>query len=130
MATVALAAQAAEQAELDLVGGFHVGPLFEIKKRKPGRPQMRGQVRRDSLKHRTPPWANRDDMNALRTYRAMLQVVTGQAYDIDHIVPLHHPLVCGLHWAGNMQVLPKAINQAKSNNWWPDMPGQQEPLFK
>ena len=33
-------------------------------------------------------------------------------------------LVCGLHWVGNLQVIPAAANLAKSNEWWPDMPSR------
>jgi hypothetical protein len=39
---------------------------------------------------------------------------------VDHIVPLNHPYVCGLHWDGNLQIIPHHVNRAKSNKYWPD----------
>jgi hypothetical protein len=40
-------------------------------------------------------------------------------YEVDHIIPLYHPLVCGLHSHLNLQILPKATNQLKSNQFKP-----------
>jgi hypothetical protein len=43
-------------------------------------------------------------------------------YVVDHIVPLNHPLVYGLHNEHNLQVISKKFNAYKSNLFWPDMP--------
>lgn len=45
--------------------------------------------------------------------------------EVDHIVPLRSPLVCGLHWEGNMQVIPRLENLRKNNYRWPDMPNKE-----
>jgi hypothetical protein len=50
---------------------------------------------------------------------------TGVQHSVDHIVPLIHPLVCGLHCPANLRVIPLADNIRKSNNWWPDCPFEQ-----
>ena len=42
--------------------------------------------------------------------------------EVDHVVPLQHPLVCGLHVWHNLQVLPTGPNRSKGNRYWPDMP--------
>lgn len=40
-------------------------------------------------------------------------------WQVDHIIPLYHPLVCGLHCAENLQILSKQVNEAKSNLFCP-----------
>ena len=48
--------------------------------------------------------------------------VSGFEWQVDHIVPIRHRLVCGLHTEQNMQVIPAVVNQSKKNLYWPDMP--------
>jgi 5-methylcytosine-specific restriction endonuclease McrA len=43
-------------------------------------------------------------------------------HEVDHIVPLKSPLVCGLHVEHNLQVIPATQNRRKHNRVWPDMP--------
>lgn len=54
---------------------------------------------------------------------------TGVQHSVDHIVPLVHPTVCGLHCPANMRVIPLLDNMRKSNAHWPDMWGEQIPLL-
>lgn len=44
---------------------------------------------------------------------------TGIQHHVDHVVPLVHPLVCGLHVAHNLQVLTAADNCRKGNLFVP-----------
>jgi hypothetical protein len=44
---------------------------------------------------------------------------TGTVWHVDHIIPVKHKLVCGLHIAENLQLLPGPDNQRKSNHFSP-----------
>lgn len=75
----------------------------------------------------TPKWAN-------MTKIAAFYAAAPAGCDVDHIVPLVSPFVCGLHCEANLQYLPSAENQSKRNFRWPDMPcienaQRQERLF-
>lgn len=75
----------------------------------------------------TPRWA---DLKRIAAFYANVP----DGHDVDHIVPLVSPLVCGLHCEANLQYLPSSENQSKRNFRWPDMPRienaqRQERLF-
>jgi hypothetical protein len=84
--------------------------------------------RRAQMLRAMPAWAN-DELIAEAYELARLRTLaTGIPWQVDHIVPLNSDLVCGLHWEGNLQVIPAPANLAKSNEWWPDMPDAPAPL--
>jgi 5-methylcytosine-specific restriction endonuclease McrA len=72
-----------------------------------------------------PPWADRKAIRAKWLASKYLTAKTGIKHSVDHIVPLIHPLVCGLHVEWNLEVKLLSDNVKKSNNWWPDMPNEQ-----
>lgn len=37
--------------------------------------------------------------------------------EVDHIIPINHPLVCGLHCVANFQYLDPEMNRKKSNSF-------------
>lgn len=47
---------------------------------------------------------------------------TGLAWQVDHIVPLKSKIVCGLHCAANIRVIPAVENWSKGNRHWQNMP--------
>lgn len=73
-------------------------------------------------KTRMPTWANSFLMKQVYSLAKLRSSVTGFVWHVDHIVPLTSDLVCGLHWEGNMQVIPGSANCSKQNRFWPDMP--------
>lgn len=116
------------QAELPL-DGFCCGPLFKpAVKRRPPKPHN-GPERVQFVWSRVPGWTTREQVLRLYKFARMTTVATGVQHSLDHIVPLVHPLVCGLHCPDNLHVIPLRDNVRKSNNWWPDMPEQQAQLF-
>ena len=66
-----------------------------------------------SKTQRTPKWA--DNNKILRIYQDR-----PSGYHVDHIIPLHSKLVCGLHVEGNLQYLTAKENLAKSNSFDPE----------
>ena len=79
-------------------------------------------------KQATPAWANSKAIQEFYFAADFLGMVTGEWHHVDHIVPLHgkindQQIVCGLHCEQNLQVLIATDNLAKSNRYWPDMPG-------
>ena len=66
----------------------------------------------------TPIWLTKDHLREIENYYWLtgdLEKVSGEKYDVDHIVPLNGKKVCGLHVPWNLQVLPRDLNQRKSN---------------
>lgn len=68
----------------------------------------------------TPPWVNHKEMLQLHKLKLQMTQMTGIEHVLDHVIPLKHPMVCGLNVPWNLQVLTRAQNAAKSNNWCPD----------
>ena len=68
----------------------------------------------------TPPWACFKAIREVYREADRLTEKTGVKHNVDHIVPLNHPRVCGLHVAWNLRAIPAGPNMAKSNNWCPE----------
>lgn len=76
----------------------------------------------------TPPWATYDSVSAI--YRdAAERRSMGEDVQVDHIIPLHGKLVCGLHVANNLEVIDRLANARKSNVTYPGMKYEQFDLF-
>lgn len=121
------------QRALVLIGGFHPGPLFEIRKRRmPKRygTVMQGRLRRASEARATPPWADKAAIRAIYRERDRLNAIAGSIeYHVDHVIPLLSPWVCGLHVESNLEVMPWRENAGKGNHTWPGQPHEQMRLL-
>lgn len=73
--------------------------------------------RRASKLNATPPWADYTAIEDVYVKCAKTSAHTGVEHEVDHIVPLISPVVCGLHVACNLQVIPKFENRSKSNKF-------------
>ena len=79
------------------------------------------QASRDTYRARCKESSmNRFDMkNIAKVYRQCkeLSVSTGVKYHVDHIVPIRHNDVCGLHVSWNMAVITAKENLSKTNHF-------------
>lgn len=75
-----------------------------------------------SFKNAVPIWSDEAAIRAIYEKAKRVSEATGIRHDVDHIVPLQSPIVCGLHVPANLQPLPHLENSSKGNRWWPDMP--------
>lgn len=80
--------------------------------------------RRAAKLRATPVWGNSEFEQfyiAELYHLAQLRGEAGIPCHVDHIVPLISKLVCGLHCAANLRILPAKENESKGNRFWPDM---------
>lgn len=122
------------QRPLPLPDGFHVGPLFVIRKqRMPSIPKGReGRISRVRTARATPPWLTADQRQQIRDVyvaAAALTEATGELHVVDHVVPKMGKTVCGLHVPWNLQPLHWRANAMKGAHVWPDMWNEQMELL-
>lgn len=91
-------------------------------KRNPHKAAENQRLHRASSRLARPGWANRFFMQEIYDLAIRRTAVTGTKWTVDHIVPLRHKLVCGLHCEHNLNVVTKSANSSKGNRHWPDMP--------
>lgn len=65
----------------------------------------------------TPPWLTRREKAQIRAMYAQARAL---GFQVDHIHPITHPLVCGLHVPWNLQLLPPDENLSKHNVFIPE----------
>lgn len=72
-------------------------------------------------KEATPAWCDLDLVKSLYRHARSLTEQTGVRHHVDHIIPLRHELVCGLHVHNNLRVIPADENWRKHNSFDPDI---------
>ena len=91
-------------------------------KRHPEKVNARNAARHARARDVTPTWASKVGIEGVYAQAARRTRETGIKHHVDHIVPLKHPLVQGLHCEANLQVISAIENVTKGNRYWPDMP--------
>jgi 5-methylcytosine-specific restriction endonuclease McrA len=77
------------------------------------------KVRRRKHRAATPSWLSRRqkiEMRSMYQIAITMSKTTGEPYVVDHIWPLQHEDVCGLHVPWNLRVITRAENLQKSNS--------------
>jgi actin-related protein len=68
----------------------------------------------------TPQWLDTDDLWVIEQAYELAQLreqTTGVKWHVDHIIPLQHSEVCGLHVPWNLQVITASENCSKRNEF-------------
>lgn len=65
-----------------------------------------------------PVWADIESIKNIYITAKELTKSTGIKYEVDHVIPIKHPLVCGLHVETNLQIIPENENRVKSNTFY------------
>ncbi len=77
-------------------------------------------IKRANRSQRVPKWLSALQKQEIENFYWLardLEMVTGEHYQVDHIVPLNGKTVSGLHVPWNLQVLPADVNLRKSNKF-------------
>lgn len=88
--------------------------ISEWKSKNPGKVNSYTAHRRAKLKSATPVWADRKEIAYI------YELAKERGLVVDHIIPLVHPMVCGLHTPDNLRCISPELNAHKGNFYFPD----------
>lgn len=73
---------------------------------------------RRAAEHRAKPkWANKHEMLKIYKQAKLMSELMGEPYHVDHVIPLKHNLVCGLHCEFNLKAISANDNHKKNNKF-------------
>ena len=93
------------------------------RKSNPEKVATGSRERKKRQKQATPDWLSKEQENQIADIYKLRDeciLLTGDPYEVDHIIPLKGEHVCGLHVPWNLQVLPRDLNRSKSNKHEPE----------
>jgi hypothetical protein len=96
----------------------------KYKKKNPHWNRMHESNRRARKLRAFPPWLSETHKYQIQLMSELarnLEKETGVKYHVDHIHPLKHENLCGLHVPWNLQVIPESENISKSNKFIPEL---------
>ena len=73
--------------------------------------------RRAAERNATPCWVDSKEIESKYVEARRRTKVSGIQYDVDHIIPLNSPIVCGLHVEYNLRVITATANNRKGNTF-------------
>jgi len=82
--------------------------------------RINGSMRRARKKNATPPWVSGSVLQKIKdiyTEASKLTCSRGFRLAVDHIVPLQHDSVCGLHVPANLRLATNLENSKKNNRF-------------
>jgi hypothetical protein len=85
------------------------------KRENRGRYNALGRARELKKIQATPSWSEREEIISLYNEATRLTVETGIPHHVDHIIPITHSLVQGLHVLANLRILTAKKNIERGN---------------
>jgi len=92
---------------------------LDYEKRSKGKKRAKDARRRTTAMKCCPSWANLQAIEAFYQQACILTEETGILHVVDHIIPLKHKYVCGLHVESNLRVVTELENLKKFNHFTP-----------
>ena len=89
----------------------------EQRLKSPGKKRQANILRKYVGSRATPTWANLEEIDAIYIEARRLTSIDGVLRNVDHVIPLRHKIVCGLHVENNLQILTKSENEKKHNKF-------------
>jgi len=86
------------------------------------REETPGGRRRTALARATPKWADKDEIQRIYAIRDLFnrKYPRFAPFHVDHIIPIQGRMVCGLHVAANLTIIPATENIKKGNRFSDD----------
>jgi hypothetical protein len=92
----------------------------DYRERNAGRCAALSVARKRRTRAATPPWITPEDLAPFYDAARKAGDITGEPHQVDHIIPIRHPLVCGLNVPWNLRVIDAAWNNEKRNKFYPE----------